>query len=42
MPGLKVIKRWWGQCLLDLEVMRTTSWEAECTEGEEETDGTET
>ena len=41
-PGSRVANRWWEQDGLDLEGMRTTAREAERTEGEEETDGTET
>ena len=41
-PGPRVEIRWWEQEGLDLEGMRTTSWEAEEKEGAEDTDGTET
>ena len=41
-PGSRVTKRWWDQDRLDMEGRRTASWEAERTEGEDETDGTET
>ena len=35
-------KRWWEQDGLDVEGMRTEAWEAERTEGEEETDRMDT
>ena len=41
-PGPRAETRWWDQEGLDLEGMRTAAWEAEQSEGEEETDGTET
>ena len=40
--GSRVAKRWWDQDGLDLEGMWAAAWEAEKTEGGEETDGTET
>ena len=42
MPGSRVAKQWWEQDGLDLEGMWTAAWEAERTEGGEETDGTDT
>ena len=41
-PGSRMAKRWWEQDGLDLEGMWTAAWEAERTEGGEETDGTDT
>ena len=41
-PGPRVKIRWWEHEGLDLEGMRTAAREAEQTEGEEDTDGTET
>ena len=41
MTGSRVAKRWWEQDSLDMERMQTVDWEAERTDGEEETDGTD-
>ena len=41
-PGTRVEMWWWEQKGLDLEGMWTAAREAEGTEGEEDTDGTET
>ena len=41
-PGSRVANRWFDKDALDLEGMRTEAWEAERTEGEEDTYGTET
>ena len=41
-PGPRVSKRWWEQDGVDVEGMQTAAEEAEWTEGEEETDETET
>ena len=42
IPGTQVSRRWWEQGSVDVEGMRTAAWEAERTEGREETDITET
>ena len=36
--GSKVAKKWLDQDVLDVDGMRTASWEAERTEGEEESE----
>ena len=41
-PGPWVSKRWWEKKGVDVEGMRTASWEVERTKGEDETDGKET
>ena len=42
IPGPRISKQRWEKDGVDAEGMRTEAWEAERTEGEEETDGTET
>ena len=41
-PWSRMANWWRKQYILDLERIRTAAWEAELTEEEEDTDGTET